>query len=389
MKRKCPICSVNQVELIYTQRYRVPDVDRLVTHRIVSCITCGFMFVHDAPDQTLLDSFYKINRKYIRQKSLSIVPQIRLHHRQSFVRLHKYLQKQRRSKSIAILDIGCASGDFLALFAKAGYTNVTGIDPAPECKMAARRNYGISVNTSTLEEYSSQKKYDLITLYAVLEHISDLSTSMQKISSLLNPGGVLFICVPFAERFGEIIREPFMEFSLEHVNFFTKRSLSNLANRFGFKKQYEFVHKIDNFGSIALDSVFVKDCHDSTYIPDVNGKILMEQYTIQSEKALSSVEGLLSKLAEQQLRINVWGVGSLTSRLLATTSLAKIPIVYFVDSNSSLQGKKLMGREIVSPDMLHRDKHPVLITSYIYQKIIADLLQNQYGFPKLKVLKLP
>ena len=54
----------------------------------------------------------------------------------------------------------------------------------------------------------------------------------------MNNGGLLYIEVPDASRFLKYIDAPFQQFSIEHINFFSNISLSNLMKLNGFKKVF-------------------------------------------------------------------------------------------------------------------------------------------------------
>jgi len=140
---------------------------------------------------------------------------------------HKFI-----SKNAEILDIGSSTGKLLSFIKTKGYQNLLGIEPAPECKIIAKKNYGITITTSTLGNFKTKKKYDLIIFSQVLEHLSDLRSAIIDAQMLLNDNGMIFIGIPDAENFYKDFNEPFGEFSTEHINFFTKKSLSFLMSGF-------------------------------------------------------------------------------------------------------------------------------------------------------------
>ncbi len=77
--------------------------------------------------------------------------------------------------------------------------------------------------------------------------------------------------------------------------------------------------------------------------------------------------------------ILVWGVGTHTTRLLATSRLAEANIVAFVESNARYHGKTLHGRPILAPEALKERDEPVLISSRVFQHEIADQIRNELG----------
>ncbi len=71
----------------------------------------------------------------------------------------------------------------------------------------------------------------------------------------------------------------------------------------------------------------------------------------------------------------VWGVGTHTTRLMATSRLAEANIVAFIESNARYHGKTLNGRPILAPSALRERAEPVLISSRVFQKEIADQIR--------------
>ena len=68
-----------------------------------------------------------------------------------------------------------------------------------------------------------------------MEHIRDLNAAVEKISSLLAPRGKAYLAVPDAPRFAQQTDGAFQEFSVEHLNFFSSASLTNLMQMRQFR----------------------------------------------------------------------------------------------------------------------------------------------------------
>jgi len=73
------------------------------------------------------------------------------------------------------------------------------------------------------------------------------------------------------------------------------------------------------------------------------------------------------------------GAGSLAQKLLRTTAL-KSKIFKFVDSNQNVIGGKISGIEVISPELLHNYKFPILVLSYRYKKEIIKFIKKE-GYP--------
>ena len=134
-----------------------------------------------------------------------------------------------------VLDIGCATGQLLALLKHRGYGRVLGLDPSPTCAAIARRLYDVEVITGTIDDNGlPEETFDFLILSGVLEHIRDLRPVLRRLRGLLAAGGQMLICVPDAARFAEEEDAPFQQFSTEHVNFFSSQSLTGLMSANGF-----------------------------------------------------------------------------------------------------------------------------------------------------------
>lgn len=113
---------------------------------------------------------------------------------------HKWITFLKRilnnRKTGDLLDIGCAYGAFLKHASK--YFSCSGCDISNHALEYARSTLpeNILLFRGALGEISCSQKFDVITCFDVLEHVSDLDVSWKNISALLNPGGIVVITLP-------------------------------------------------------------------------------------------------------------------------------------------------------------------------------------------------
>ncbi|WP_350286741.1 class I SAM-dependent methyltransferase [uncultured Croceitalea sp.] len=91
-----------------------------------------------------------------------------------------------------LLDVGAGTGDFLLAAKKANW-NVSGVEPNKTAQKRASEK-GISLE-ERLDVFSGEK-FEVITLWHVLEHLPDLEEQIKLVNSLLEDEGTLIVAVP-------------------------------------------------------------------------------------------------------------------------------------------------------------------------------------------------
>jgi SAM-dependent methyltransferase len=96
----------------------------------------------------------------------------------------------RHAPGRRLLDVGCASGHFLAAAAAAGF-DVEGVDVS-EAGPAAARRAGFRAQAGDVRSLDLGR-FDAITMWETLEHIADPRPAVAHLRGLLSPGGVLVV----------------------------------------------------------------------------------------------------------------------------------------------------------------------------------------------------
>ncbi len=134
-----------------------------------------------------------------------------------------------------MLDVGCASGFLLKGFTNQGWSG-KGIDPNDQMVLYGRKELGLDVEKSTLEEYETDDKYDLITLIQVIGHFYNLDKSIAKLSRILAKDGIILIeCWDRESFIARILGRHWHEYSPPSVlHWFSKKTLKNIFLQYGF-----------------------------------------------------------------------------------------------------------------------------------------------------------
>ena len=145
----------------------------------------------------------------------------------------RVVQHNKILKNKKILDFGCGWGGFLKRTTKA--KSLTGVELRKECIFYIKKNIKkivVSDNLNNLNE-----KYDIITMFHVLEHIPYQVKTLKELKKKLTKNGKIIIEVPSAEDFLLKLKE-FKKFTFrsEHLMLHTENSLRKILEVSGFKK---------------------------------------------------------------------------------------------------------------------------------------------------------
>lgn len=383
MTDACELCGGDQFELLHRQDFVLPG-DKSTHYDVSYCTSCGFAFARNVPPAEVYEAYYAGNTRYTYEGSKNVSPALARVHQDSFRFVDGYLSAQTplRGRAARILDVGCATGLLLSCFKEAGYGSVEGIDPAPECKPLAERLYGVKVDTATVSSFAPDRPHDVVCLSSVLEHLPAAAATLERIKTWLAPGGLLFVMVPDAENFGADMKEPFLEFSVEHIKFFTRSSLERLMANAGFSLEQQQCDAVAINGTIypAIRALYARRPPAPAALHRISSVAPLVEYVGRSRDKLAAVVRTIDDLARTQEPVAVWGVGSLTARLMATTDMRRMNIVGFVDSASGLHGQLFQGREILAPGSLAGQSHTVLVASFVWAEAIRRTLLDDLSY---------
>lgn len=377
--RACPVCGGFKPRLLHTQVFeQLSGVQLLDGYDVVVCQDCGAGFADHIPEQSTFDAYYRDLSKYeYEYRGGHGTPYEDLRFRESARTIIPHIPRP----DSRILEIGCATGHLLSVLKGQGYNNVYGIDPSPGCARAAWDLYRVPAQACTIFNIPRQADpYDLVVLIGVMEHIRDLDRAIEAIRALLKPAGRVYLAVPDAAHFDRNRDAPFQEFSLEHLNFFSQASLTNLMQTRGFKFLSAGSLLLEHSPGTWCASIYCvfENTGERTgpWVRDEETERGLAAYIRKSQEAEDRVREAIEALAASGRSILVWGTGAHTQRLLAMSALARVNIAAFVDSNPKYQGRQLHGRPVLSPDKLASRNEPILISSYAAQKEIASQIRD-------------
>lgn len=157
--------------------------------------------------------------------------------------LRQFLERVKTQfiTSPKILDVGCSTGSFLVYAKEMGF-EVKGIEPSKKLSDHAT-SIGLEVlNDDFHSGLISSEKFDVISCFDVIEHVSNPGDFMQGIVNLMSPNSYLIMKTPnMNSLWARLTFKVTKNFSLptsvltppHHVHNFTDQSLDLLASNYG------------------------------------------------------------------------------------------------------------------------------------------------------------
>ncbi len=219
--------TVTLQDLRQIAKQTTPQDAEIKSGRIVRCRKCGLCYVHPRPSADLLKRLYEKTRD----------PSITEEMPHQMKSASFFLKKMEKfSPGRRLLDIGCYTGFFLKAAQKQGW-EVEGIEPSEWAARYAREELHLPVKVGTLEKSSFQTaSFDTVTLFHVLEHVVDPLHFLEKVHTLLAPGGLVVIEVPDIESLAaRILKRRWYLLKAVHLTYFSSTTLSKYLGKAGFQ----------------------------------------------------------------------------------------------------------------------------------------------------------
>jgi 2-polyprenyl-3-methyl-5-hydroxy-6-metoxy-1,4-benzoquinol methylase len=229
----CPVCTGRDLRRVFA-------VQTWSTYSIEKCRACGFVFAAPRPSPEELDRFYTStyftkdhdkNLGYANYRSVAEENARRMWHE------FPGILGERKVTSRRVLDVGCATGGFLAEAKADGWDGV-GVEFSEFAIEVARQEFGLHVlKGDVFHPELAENSFGLVTMWHVLEHVLDPLATLAQAKKLLAPGGLLFVELPNWSSVGRRARG--VKWSQlkppEHINFFTPATLALAAEKAGLR----------------------------------------------------------------------------------------------------------------------------------------------------------
>jgi len=218
----CPICKEGK-QFIFVRDF-IKDGQE---YSLYECECCRVQFW--VPQKIIGNVWYENNNPY-QVRSLAGIKISRGY--------HKVFLKNNKSFPIntKVLDLGCGTGEFIAELKKRG-CNVFGVDFDRDAIKIAKDELGLeNVYPLSFEEFFKKQdlpKFDIITAFEVIEHLTDPLAFMNSVKALLKEDGRIILSTPCRERILPDLNN--WDFPPHHFLRWNQEAISNIFSKIGFK----------------------------------------------------------------------------------------------------------------------------------------------------------
>ncbi|MBO0591270.1 class I SAM-dependent methyltransferase [Cellulophaga sp. E16_2] len=185
------------------------------------------------PEPQVLDSYYD-SVVYISHTDANVSLMDKIYQSVKKINLKNKLKVvAKHAGGKRLLDVGAGTGDFLVVAKENGWSGV-GVEPNKKARDKAYEK-GLVLKTA-LEDFSDEK-FDVITLWHVLEHVPNLTDQVSRLSKLLSDKGILIVAVPNYKSFdAKYYKEYWAAFDVpRHLWHFSKSSITKLFSKENLK----------------------------------------------------------------------------------------------------------------------------------------------------------
>ncbi len=248
----CCCCSSQNFKIIfpidkaYIENMTNVDMSE-INVGVAQCHDCRHEFIAPSPTPVFLSIFYsaymsEAKSGFYKERVSEDIP---VDFRQRYT---PWLDIARDlvSKNKQLLDVGAGLGMFLRLASQSGFA-VHGVEPNAESAEAIKERLGVEVENSLFENANILKRFNVITMWDLLEHMATPREGLEKANALLNADGVLVLEIPARDSllhklakglhrlsFGMIRRPLYLVCGIHHLNYFDEKSVRKLLNETGF-----------------------------------------------------------------------------------------------------------------------------------------------------------
>ena len=149
--------------------------------------------------------------------------------RKQVAHIRKFLGRSNTNKPIRLVDFGAGAGSFVRAAVDQGW-HATGIEQSDSAITRAKEYYGVE-----LSKEFKRERYDVATMWDVVEHLRDIEGTLRMIGEHLAEDGLLFIETGNFENWRRLAeKDNWSLYLFDHQFYFTPSSLRQVLHTAGY-----------------------------------------------------------------------------------------------------------------------------------------------------------
>ena len=232
----CVLCGTSAFEVRHTfEHFYIPSMgswlqgnpkDQPTPVHVVECRSCHLMSLYPLPSRELIEQLHN-NPHYGFDRGDEVG---------SLLFAHDALRSVHEVRRMGgnLLDIGCSKGMFMAVARQAGWETL-GLDFNADAVKFAQDVWGLNALVGNAEDFGfGDRKFDLITMWDVIEHLPNPVAFLQTLRGMLKPKGLLAFETPNAASLYAKLRGRSWGWGPHHLYYFTPETTEKMLTQLGF-----------------------------------------------------------------------------------------------------------------------------------------------------------
>ncbi len=236
----CNLCGARDASLLYPSTlkgrplhsadFRCTSSAYGIHPPIVRCNVCGLVYANPRWDATVVNENYSIveDPTYVEEREGRV-----LTFERNLAPLEQLIEPTSTTRRL--LDVGCHIGVMVELAQARGW-EAWGVEPSVWASAQARAR-GLRVITAPLGQAQLPENYfDVVTMWDVIEHLTDPASEIRHVHRVLKPGGIFAIhTIDIESAFARLLGPRWPWLMEMHLYYFSPRTLSKMLTRNGFQ----------------------------------------------------------------------------------------------------------------------------------------------------------
>ena len=217
----CALCGGSESRVRFEKQGR----------NFLECRSCGLVWVDPLPTRAEIEARYRDAYSEGEYAAFATARDTR-----DLISEHRLEVIRNQVQPGRWLDVGCATGSFVAAAVAAGCV-AEGLDTSREA-IELTRDRGLIAHHGRVEDFNPTQLYDAITAFDVLEHAIDPRAFVKRLHGWLRSGGDLVLTLPdISSIYATLLMRKhwFYYWPDEHLFYFSPKTIERLLTEEGFK----------------------------------------------------------------------------------------------------------------------------------------------------------